>query len=356
MDPEGRRTSRVRDGRLPLDFLGEDKMDARIRSAFGFLNRLCRARQTRPIICLMIGALMFASAALRQSVAKGNAWAADGGSPQAAPSAGATSLAITPAAIIVQVGEAQKFRLADDQKRPIRDAAWSVSDPALAEIEADGDAATVVGRTRGKITVTATWKGLAAHARVTFIGEATAAGEPSAIDSEWLRVTPDMVGALVGDSHLLRLVDEKAHPITDAHWSIDNSTVAEITPGPDATVSFRAPGSARVTAEWQNRRAYAQIIVYPGVSLPVGTHKWSVKELPGFATAKITPAVPSAGGPDIFASEVDGCGRTVVRAILEDGRELWRSLVSRGNTQTPPDAGLGSPAFAAACTLPPPRK
>jgi hypothetical protein len=107
-----------------------------------------------------------------------------------------------------------------------------------------------------------------------------------------------------------------------------------------------------VTAEWQGRTAYAQITVYPGASLPVGTRKWSVKELPGFATLKTTPAVPSAGGPDIYVTEGDGCGRTIVRAILEDGRELWRKLLSRGNTQTPPDAGFGTPAFAAACTLP----
>ena len=82
------------------------------------------------------------------------------------------SLVITPSAIGIVEGEPQLLRLSDDRGRRIREAVWTVSDPTQADIKVDGDA-TITGLAPGKLTVTATWGGLTAQARVTVLGAPT---------------------------------------------------------------------------------------------------------------------------------------------------------------------------------------
>ena len=78
------------------------------------------------------------------------------------------SLVITPSAIGIVEGEPQLLRLSDDRGRRVREAVWTVSDPTQADIKVDGDA-TITGLAPGKLTVTATWRGLTAQARVTVL-------------------------------------------------------------------------------------------------------------------------------------------------------------------------------------------
>jgi hypothetical protein len=276
---------------------------------------------------------------------------------QSAPATGAAGrLTISPASIIVQVGESQVFHLLDGQKQPVRDAAWSISDTSLAEIHSSGDTATVSGLAHGRVILTATWQGLSAQARITFIGELSSPVSAATENSDWVRIEPDRITTLVGESHDLRLVDELARPIPDAQWSVSIPILARITSGPDATLQPLAPGSVTVTAESRGRIAHAEITTLAGSQLPVGTVKWSLKELPGFTTMKIVPAVPSASGVDVFVTEVDGCGRTFVRAVLPEGIELWRKLTAWGTVKPQPENLPGSTAFRDACTLPPPKK
>jgi Flp pilus assembly protein TadG len=65
------------------------------------------------------------------------------------------------------VGETHRLSLWDNERnRRITDAVWTVSDPAIATVEA-GDDATVTALVPGKVTVTATWQGLEAGALIT---------------------------------------------------------------------------------------------------------------------------------------------------------------------------------------------
>jgi hypothetical protein len=65
------------------------------------------------------------------------------------------------------VGETHRLRLWDNERnRPVTDAVWTVSDPAIASIESGSDA-TVTALVPGKVTVTATWQGYQAEALVT---------------------------------------------------------------------------------------------------------------------------------------------------------------------------------------------
>jgi len=65
---------------------------------------------------------------------------------------------------------------------------------------------------------------------------------------------------------------------------------------------------------------------------------WSVSPLPGCKSMKMTQAVPSATGPDIYDEESCPDG-TYVRALTADGRELWRRRL--GGALAPMAADLG---------------
>jgi hypothetical protein len=74
---------------------------------------------------------------------------------------------ITPYIVNMLVGETQRLRLWDNERgRPVPDAVWTVSDPAIASVEPGSDA-TVTALVPGKVTVTATWQGYQAEALVT---------------------------------------------------------------------------------------------------------------------------------------------------------------------------------------------
>jgi len=91
------------------------------------------------------------------------------------------SLVITPSAIGIVEGEPQLLRLSDDRGRRIRGAVWTVSDPTRADLRVDGDA-VITGLVPGKLTVTATWRGLTAQARVTVLGGFLYQGTPQIPD------------------------------------------------------------------------------------------------------------------------------------------------------------------------------
>jgi hypothetical protein len=69
--------------------------------------------------------------------------------------------------------------------------------------------------------------------------------------------------------------------------------------------------------------AEASIEIRSGSALAAGTALWSVTNLPGCKSGKITQAVPTANGPDLYVEEACPDG-TYVRAMTADGREIWR--------------------------------
>ena len=146
---------------------------------------------------------------------------------------------------------------------------------------------------------------------------------------------PSKITMLVGEAHTFRAVGKDGKMLRNVTWSLDSDHDAKLTvDGEEATIQGEQPSSNIVlTANAGGGSAEVSIEIRSGNSLPIGTVKWSVTELPGCKTMKITPAVPSAGGPDIYVQEACPDG-TYVRAITEDGRELWRRNIS----------GLAAPA------------
>jgi hypothetical protein len=157
-------------------------------------------------------------------------------------------------------------------------------------------------------------------------------------NSPALLVVPSKATMLVGDTHTFRAVGKDGRIRHNVRWSVSSERAATLTPdGDEAILQANEPYSSLVlTAYAEGDSSEATLEIRSGSSLPSGTTKWSVTELPGCKTTKITPAVPSAGGPDVYVQESCPDG-TYVRSITEDGRELWRRRIGGPLTSLPPE-------------------
>ena len=144
-----------------------------------------------------------------------------------------------------------------------------------------------------------------------------------------LSVVPTNATMLVGETRAFRAVGKNGRLRHNVRWSISPEHAAKLTvDGDEATIQAKEPSSTVVlTAYNEGDSSEATIEIRSGTSLPSGTLTWSVSHLPGCKTTKMTQAVPSANGPDIYVEETCPNGG-YVRALTADGRELWRRGMS----------------------------
>jgi len=147
-------------------------------------------------------------------------------------------------------------------------------------------------------------------------------------DAPALSVVPTKATMLVGETHTFRAVGKDGRLRHNIRWGVSPEHAAKLTvDGDEATIQAEEASSTVVlTAYAEGDSSEASIEIRSDTSLPIGTTKWSVTELPGCKTTKLTPAVPSANGPDIYVEESCPDG-LYVRAITDDGRELWRRKI-----------------------------
>jgi hypothetical protein len=147
-------------------------------------------------------------------------------------------------------------------------------------------------------------------------------------DSPALSVVPSKATMLIGETHTFRAVGKDGRLRHNVRWSVSPVHAAKLTANDDeATIQADEPSSTVVlTAYAEGESSEASIEIRSGPSLPIGTMKWSVSSLPGCKSMQMTQAVPSANGPDIYVQEACPDG-TYVRAITDDGRELWRRKI-----------------------------
>jgi hypothetical protein len=164
-------------------------------------------------------------------------------------------------------------------------------------------------------------------------------GCPAPAQNSAIAVVPSKATMLVGEAHTFRAVGSDGQMRHHVRWSATPSSVVTLSEeGDEVTVQAGQPfSSVTLTAYSEGASAQAGIEIRTGETLPLGTVKWSVKEMPGCKSTKITPAVPSAGGPDIYEEEWCPQG-TFVRAITDDGRELWHRRIS--GPQPPPPSSI----------------
>lgn len=138
-------------------------------------------------------------------------------------------------------------------------------------------------------------------------------------------ISPDKATMLVGERHTFRAVGKDGRIRHNVRWGISPQNAAVITVnGDDVTVEAReASPSVLLTASAEADSADASIEIRSSGDMPAGTLLWSVSPTPGCKAAKITQAVPSANGPDLYVEETCPEG-SMIRALTADGRELWR--------------------------------
>ena len=140
-----------------------------------------------------------------------------------------------------------------------------------------------------------------------------------------LLVVPSKAVMLVGDTRTFRAVGKDGRKQPNVTWTVSPESAVTLTTADDeATLQATEPSANVVlTAHAGGDSAEASIEIRSGTALQTGTALWSVTDLPGCNSGKITQAVPTANGPDLYVEEACPDG-TYIRAMTADGREIWR--------------------------------
>lgn len=147
------------------------------------------------------------------------------------------------------VGISARVLTEEGEQIPEAQVAWRSSDPSIAEIDSTG---TVVGKSSGDATVTASVEEVEATVDVTVAIYTTLSVEPSEI-----KLT-------VGDSAPVQAAirNEKDDPIPDeVAWKSENDAVAKVSE--TGVVSGVAPGETSVTASAESLSASLKVVVLP---------------------------------------------------------------------------------------------
>ncbi|HEY6369171.1 MAG TPA: hypothetical protein VIX37_01210, partial [Candidatus Sulfotelmatobacter sp.] len=163
-----------------------------------------------------------------------------------------------------------------------------------------------------------------------------------------LTISPGRVTMLQGETRTFRAVGKDGRMRHNVRWSVSLEHAAKLTTnGDEAVVQAEAEATGvTLTASAQADSAQATVDIGSNHALPAGTLPWTVAPLPGCKSKKMTQAVPSATGPDLYDEEECPQG-AFVRALTADGRELWRRQItptgavvaSEPVTQPPADTG-----------------
>jgi hypothetical protein len=139
-----------------------------------------------------------------------------------------------------------------------------------------------------------------------------------------LLVVPSKATMLVGDTRTFRAVGKDGRKQQNVTWSVSPEHAATLTVADDeATLRASEPSATVVLTAHGGDSAEASIEIRSGAALSPGTALWSVTNLPGCKTTKMSQAVPTANGPDLYVEEACPDG-TYIRAMTADGREIWR--------------------------------
>jgi hypothetical protein len=163
-------------------------------------------------------------------------------------------------------------------------------------------------------------------------------GNAGAQDPPPLMISPSKATMLVGDTRTFRAVAKDGRMRHPVRWSVvPENAVTLTTEGDEATLEAREPSSTVILSGYSGGDSAEATIDIRSGTLPAGTQIWSVAALPGCKTGKITQAVPTATGPDLYVQ--DDCPHgTVIRALTADGRELWRTGVGGQGAHVPAEA------------------
>jgi IPT/TIG domain len=153
---------------------------------------------------------------------------------------------------------------------------------------------------------------------------------PTVGDGNAVILVPQVISMLVGDTRGIQSLDVNGTAVPALIWISSDATIASLSTDDPPLITALAPGQVTISAG----DASADLTVYAGTALPLGTVIWSAPG-DGFGGATILPAVPSATGmADVFAVQESGS----IQAITSDGTVAWTAQnVGVSNNNVLPD-------------------
>lgn len=181
--------------------------------------------------------------------------------------------------------------------------------------------------------------GLNRVACITLLGAYVFSAPAFAQDPPALVISPGKATMQVDEMRTFRAVGKDGRARHNVRWSISPQSAAALAlNGDEATVQAKqASSTVLLTAYAGSDSAEATIDILQGKP-PNGTLLWSVPPIPGCKTEKLSQAVPTATGPDLYDQEACPQG-TVIRALTADGREIWRRQITGPGTAFQVDPG-----------------
>jgi outer membrane protein assembly factor BamB len=145
-------------------------------------------------------------------------------------------------------------------------------------------------------------------------------------DSGW-RISPKDINIQMGDDRALQLLDDSAQELHGAIWSVDDPDKASIQEEDGLLVLHaKAVGTVRVTAALNGEMRFRDIKIWSAVRpIPPGNTNWGMEPI-GREIGDL-PAVPTADGPATYSLEQTASGRTYLRAVRDDGIQVWTWLM-----------------------------
>jgi hypothetical protein len=150
-------------------------------------------------------------------------------------------------------------------------------------------------------------------------------------------ITPDKVIMVIGDSRTFRMVDQNGHRPAHVSWTISDPDAFQVEEGDDLVITSKRAGDFRVTGQSTDGSAEATVTVQEGKTLPNGTAMWTSGTAAGCKSVKLTQAMPSANGPDMYEQSHCGDG-DYITAYTSDGLQMWRRKLG-GDPGTPTASG-----------------
>jgi hypothetical protein len=140
------------------------------------------------------------------------------------------------------------------------------------------------------------------------------------------------------------MVDSSGFPIKDAEWSIRPPIANLRVENGEVTVQALRQGRAILTASSEQGSATAVISIISGEKFPPATVQWSLEPTAGYESLITVQSVLTENGVALYSIEWNKTSNAVVRALTEEGKQLWRSELNAAaspaalKTQLPPVA------------------
>lgn len=152
---------------------------------------------------------------------------------------------------------------------------------------------------------------------------------PPSLGQTSVTLSPSLISLVVGETRSVQALDSNGQPVTGLAWASSDTGVATLSTDDPPIITAVAPGHASITAGSSS----ADLTVYPGPELPLGTVQWSSPG-DGSGVVRILPAVPNETGvADVFALQSSGA----IQAITGDGKVAWSSNVGNNGELLLPD-------------------